>query len=127
MIGVGLIVLGMIAPPLFSASEPVRMLIAVGMVVIGATLPLSGWMWAIDGILIGAGDYRYLAVTCIITACIYLPCLAGIGVLCNGSAVPDTVRMAALWAAVTLLFIGVRAMFNGLRVRGKTASIEAGR
>jgi len=127
VIGVGLIVLGMIAPPLFSASEPVRMLIAVGMVVVGATLPLSGWMWAIDGILIGAGDYRYLAVTCIITACIYLPCLAGIGVLCNGSAVPDTVRMAALWAAVTLLFIGIRAMFNGLRVCGKTASIEAGR
>ena len=126
VIGVGLIVLGMIAPPLFSASEPVRMLITVGMVVVGATLPLSGWMWAIDGILIGAGDYRYLAVTCIITACIYLPCLAGIGVLCNGSAVPDTVRMAALWAAVTLLFIGIRAMFNGLRVRGKTASIEAG-
>jgi putative MATE family efflux protein len=118
VIGIGLIALGLIAPPLFSASVPVRHLIAVGMVVVGVTLPLSGWMWAVDGILIGAGDYRYLAATCIITACIYLPSLAGIGVLCNGSAVPDTVRMTALWAAVTLLFIGIRAIFNALRVRG---------
>ncbi len=119
VIGVGMIVFGLAAPALFSTSVPVQRLIMVGMLVVGVTLPLSGWMWAIDGILIGAGDYRYLAVTCIVTACVYLPGLVGVGMLCGRSdTMSDTVRMAVLWGSVTLVFIGIRATFNGVRVRG---------
>lgn len=42
------------------------------MVTMGIFFPLQGWMMAIDGILIGARDYRYLAVTCTLTAVVYV-------------------------------------------------------
>lgn len=118
VIGLAVIAAGLVAAPLFSPTPAVQQLIVVGMVVLGLFLPLSGWMWAIDGILIGAGDYRYLAVACAVTAVVYLPALLAVraadGVLIGS----DAVRMAVLWTAINVLFVGVRALFNGLRVRG---------
>ena len=83
VIGIGLMIAGWCASPLFSQSIEIQHLLTVGMVVVGVTLPLAGWMWAVDGILIGAGDYRYLALTCTATAAIYVPCLAAIGWICD--------------------------------------------
>ena len=68
VIGIGLMIAGWCASPLFSQSTEIQHLITIGMMVVGVTLPLAGWMWAVDGILIGAGDYRYLALTCTATA-----------------------------------------------------------
>lgn len=62
VIGIGLMIAGWCASPLFSQSTEIRHLLTVGMMVVGVTLPLAGWMWAVDGILIGAGDYRYLGI-----------------------------------------------------------------
>lgn len=70
VIGIGLMIAGWCASPLFSQSTEIQHLITIGMMVVGVTLPLAGWMWAVDGILIGAGDYRYLALTCTATAAI---------------------------------------------------------
>ncbi len=117
IVGCGLVVCGLAAPALFTTNETIRGLITVGMVVVGMTLPLAGWMWALDGILIGAGDYRYLAATCTATAAVYLACLAGLGHLCDVWDADGHMRMAALWLAVNLLFVGLRALFNGLRAR----------
>ena len=55
VIGIGLMIAGWCASPLFSQSIEIQHLLTVGMVVVGVTLPLAGWMWAVDGILIGAG------------------------------------------------------------------------
>lgn len=117
IIGVALIVVGFVAAPLFSPNPEVQQLIGIGMMILGVFLPLGGWMWALDGILIGAGDYRYLAVGCVTTAALYLPILSGIGWIDETMTIPDTLRTAVLWAVLNLLFIGVRAIFNGLRVR----------
>ena len=62
VIGIGLMIAGWCASPLFSQSIEIQHLLTVGMVVVGVTLPLAGWMWAVDGILIGAGG---LPVSCI--------------------------------------------------------------
>lgn len=118
VIGVFLIVIGFIAAPLFSPTVAVQKLFIAGMIVLSLFLPLSGWMWAIDGILIGAGDYRYLAVACTATAAIYLPTLAVLNAADGMLYSSDTVRMIVLWTAINVVFIGVRALFNGLRVRG---------
>lgn len=118
VIGIAVIVAGFVAAPLFSPTPAIQHLITVGMIVLGVFLPMSGWMWALDGILIGAGDYRYLAVGCIVTAVIYVPALLVIHALDGVLLTDDTVRMAVLWAAINLLFTGIRAIFNGIRVRG---------
>ncbi|MCI1644501.1 MATE family efflux transporter [Bifidobacterium crudilactis] len=114
LIGVGMVVLGLIASPLFSANPHVQMLITVGMIVQAVFLPLAGWMWALDGILIGAEDYRFLAYSCTLTAAVYLLTLWA------AAAVPwpdDVWRIGMLWALISVVFIGVRAICNGLRVR----------
>ena len=120
VIGIGLMIAGWCASPLFSQSTEIQHLITIGMMVVGVTLPLAGWMWAVDGILIGAGDYRYLALTCTATAAIYVPCLAAIGWICDAMQASSALRMALLWLAVNLLFVGLRAIFNGSRIGTST-------
>lgn len=120
VIGIGLMIAGWCASPLFSQSIEIQHLLTVGMVVVGVTLPLAGWMWAVDGILIEAGDYRYLALTCTATAAIYVPCLAAIGWICDAMQASSALRMALLWLAVNLLFVGLRAIFNGSRIGTST-------
>ena len=116
-IGMALIAVGFVAAPLFSPTPDVQRLITVGMMVLGIFLPLGGWMWAVDGILIGAGDYRYLAAGCAATAVVYLPALWGLHLADGVILTNDAVRMAVLWTVINLLFIGARAIFNGLRIR----------
>ncbi|MCH4209105.1 MATE family efflux transporter [Bifidobacterium sp.] len=117
VIGVGLAAAGLVATGLFSPSPDVQHLIMVGMLVQGVFLPLAGWMWALDGILIGAEDYRYLALTCTITALTYLASLVGVNALDDAAQPSASWRMAILWGVLNLVFIGLRAVFNGLRTR----------
>lgn len=116
-IGAALAAFGLLAAGLFSPDDSVRGLVVVGMLVLAVFLPLGGWMWALDGILIGAGDYRYLAVGCTATAVIYVPALLVINALDGWLIVGDTARMVVLWTIINVLFVGVRALANGLRVR----------
>ena len=116
-IGVMMAVAGSLAAPLFSPSPDVQRLIVVGMVTLAVFLPLGGWMWALDGILIGAGDYRYLAFGCAVTTAVYLPALMLIDRLDGTLIVSDAARTAVLWIAINVLFVGVRAVFDGLRAR----------
>jgi putative MATE family efflux protein len=120
LVGVCMALAGWLAAPLFSPNPEVQLLIAIGMTVQGVFLPLCGWMWAVDGILIGAGDYRYLAVTCGITAAIYLAALAGVNMLDGWLLTNAAARIAILWAVLNIVFIGLRTLFNGLRIRGNT-------
>lgn len=119
-VGVGLIMacLGIFAAPLFSPTPAIRSLITVGMIVQGVFMPIAGWMWALDGILIGAADYRYLAATCSLTAVIYVACLSGLTLLARDWA--PVWRIVMLWGAINVLYIGIRAISNGLRVRTDT-------
>ncbi|MET4782624.1 MATE family efflux transporter [Glaciihabitans sp. UYNi722] len=81
---------------------PVALLMAVG-------IPLAGFVFVLDGVLIGAGDGRYLALTGLLNIAIYLPLLRLAAV--SGS-------LLALWAAFGLGYIGARALTLGLRIRG---------
>lgn len=118
VIGVGMIAVGWLAAPAFSPNPQVQLLIALGMSVQGVVLPLSGWMWALDGILIGAGDYAYLAKACTVTAVVYLAALVGLNALDSVILTDNALRIMALWLVLNIVFIGVRAIFNGLRARG---------
>ena len=101
----------------FSPTPHIQTLIAVGMVTMGIFFPLQGWMMAIDGILIGARDYRYLAVTCTLTAVVYVTLILILANMVTPALTSDLMRTAVLWAAFNVVLMGGRGLSNGLRVR----------
>lgn len=117
-IGLALIVFGFLAAPMFSPNTAIQHLIVIGTIVVAIFLPLAGWMWALDGILIGAGDYKYLAITCSIVTVIYLPLVLVLNFIDGAYNPGATTRMVLLWAVFSVIFIGGRSIFNGLRARG---------
>ncbi len=64
------------------------------MVTMGIFFPLQGWMMAIDGILIGARDYRYLAVTCTLTAVVYVTLILILANMVTPALTSDLMRTA---------------------------------
>ena len=117
IIGVVFAIVGLFAGHLFSPTPHVQILIAIGMVAMGVFFPLQGWMMAIDGILIGARDYRYLAGTCTLTAVVYIALILVLASIVTPIMPDDLSRTAMLWAAFNVVLMGGRGLFNGLRVR----------
>lgn len=121
-VGVGLfmIFVGWSCAPLFSQHTDIQFLISVGMTILGLFLPLAGWMWALDGVLIGAGDHRYLAKACSVMAAVYLTFLALTSVFDVVVDANDVVRTITLWVVLNAVYIGGRAIGNSLRIRNDT-------
>jgi len=112
-------------------------------VVMAVGVPIAGFVFVLDGVLIGAGDARYLALTGLVNLAIYLPILWAVGVLAGGDAVGGgggadggvavgggavgggavgggasvSVAVVLLWAAFGIGYIGARALTLGLRAR----------
>lgn len=118
VIGAAFALASLPAAPLFTESTGMQQLIVVGMIVAGAGLPLEGWMWALDGILIGAGDFKYLAKTCAGVAAVYLVALVLFSVVLLPRIGDGLAAMAALWLLFDFVLMGGRAVTNGLRARG---------
>jgi Na+-driven multidrug efflux pump len=78
--------------------------IAVGILALG--LPLAGIVFVLDGVLIGAGDGRYLALTGVLNLAAYAAVL------------PLATSLELLLGGFTLVFLGARALTLGLRARG---------
>ena len=60
--GVALLALHRVLPLAFTTDPAVRAALAGALVVVAIGQPLSGWVFVLDGVLIGAGDARWLAV-----------------------------------------------------------------
>lgn len=90
--------------PVFSDSEQVRSALPLVLVLIAAGLPVAGYVFVLDGVLIGAGDARYLALAGLVNLVVYLPLLWWLG---DG--------LASLWAVFSFGYVGVRAVTLGLR------------
>lgn len=110
--------LGFVAGPLFSPNSDIQTLSCVGVIAVGIGLPLQGWMWALDGILIGAGDFRYLALTCLASSGSYLVVLGCVVGLIAPLMPNDLVRTALMWLTFDIVLMGGRALANGLRAKG---------
>lgn len=117
LIGLTLAIIGLFAGHFFSPTPHIQTLIAVGMVTMGVFFPLQGWMMAIDGILIGARDYRYLALTCTLTAAVYMALVLALAGMMTPMIPNDMLRTALLWATFNVVLMGGRGLSNGLRVR----------
>jgi putative MATE family efflux protein len=113
-VGLGAIValLAPFAGPLFSGDAEVHRMLVVTMLAMAAGVPLAGYVFVLDGVLIGAGDARYLAITGLLNLAVYVPLLVLVELLR-----PEP-GLVWLWLAFGLGYIGARALTLGLRARG---------
>src|SRR5690625_2070960 len=87
---------------------------AVALVVTGLLMPMAGWVFVLDGVLIGAGDGKFLAWAGVLTLVVYVPLVAAVWWWApSGGA-----GLAWLWAAFAGGFMAARALTTGLRARG---------
>ncbi|MDO5619191.1 MATE family efflux transporter [Kocuria sp.] len=110
-------VVGLVLPwsaPLLTPDPEVQRLFAVALLVVALGQPLASWVFVLDGVLIGAGDARYLALAGIINLVVYLPLL----VVVHLAPLDSTGGLLWLWAAYAFGYIGARAATLGLRARG---------
>ncbi|HLS15688.1 MAG TPA: MATE family efflux transporter [Beutenbergiaceae bacterium] len=114
VMGVIIAATGWLITPLFNSDPQVQRAAAVALVVTGLLLPIAGWVFVLDGVLIGAGDGRYLAWAGVITLVAYLP-LAG---LVWRFAPEGPAGLAWLWVSFAGGFMLARAITTGLRARG---------
>jgi putative MATE family efflux protein len=96
--GLGLVVAA-IAPMyarLFTSDPEVRSLLVAALLMVAVMQPLAGWVFVLDGVLIGAGDGRYLARASVLSVVAFLP--AAVAVARSG--VSGAAGLVALWAAI---------------------------
>lgn len=111
-LGVIVALLAPIAGPVFTSDQGVRDLLTVTMLVMAFGIPLAGFVFVLDGVLIGAGDARYLAITGFLNLIVYLPLLLLVDL---GRPQPELVW---LWLAFGIGYMGARALTLGFRARG---------
>ncbi len=109
VLGVVLAALSPVIGMVFTSDDAVRAALVPVTIVLAVGVPLAGYVFVLDGVLIGAGDARYLALTGLVTLAVYLPLLLLAAAADN---------MTLLFAAFALGFVGARAVVLGLRVRG---------
>lgn len=98
----------------FSTEHDVRHAVTVSLVVVAVLMPLAGWVFVLDGVLIGAGDGRFLAAAGMVTLAAYVP----VALAVRAWAPEGWAGLAWLWAAFAGVFMLARAITTGLRARG---------
>lgn len=113
-IGVLLVCLSPVLGHVFTGDAGVLGVLPPALIVLGIALPLCAYVFVLDGVLMGAGDARYLAWTSLVNLAVYLPVLWLVTVF-----VPSgTPALIALVASFMIVFMAARAATLGLRTRG---------
>jgi len=94
----------------FTSDPGVLAALPVALVLLALAQPVAGYVFVLDGVLIGAGDVRYLAWTGLINLAVYLPLLML-------ALVPGWDPLAVIWATFCFGYLGARAVTLGLRAR----------
>ena len=114
------LVLAAVAPllgPLFTGDRQVQELLVPVLLVAAVGQPLAGVVFVLDGVLIGAGDGRYLAWAGLVVLVVFAPA-AWLGIAAGGT-------LVWLWVAFVVAFMGGRAVVL-LRRAGGEAWIRLG-
>jgi putative MATE family efflux protein len=98
---------------LFTSDPEVQSVLAVALWVLAAGQPIAGYVFVLDGVLIGAGDAKYLALAGVVNLAVYVPLLIAVGL----SHAAGAAGLAWLWAAFALAYMAARAVTLGLRAR----------
>jgi putative MATE family efflux protein len=92
---------------LFTEDHRVRDLLVPVLVVVAIGQPVCGIVFVLDGVLIGAGDGRYLAYGGLVTLVVYAPVV----LLLHSS-------LVVVWIAFSAVFMGARLVVLVQRARG---------
>lgn len=98
---------------LFTSDADVQAALTLALWVLAAGQPLAGYVFVLDGVLIGAGDAKYLAIAGVVNLAAYLPLLLAVG----QSGAGGGAGLLWLWAAFSLGYMTARAVTLGLRAR----------
>ncbi|WP_375386408.1 MATE family efflux transporter [uncultured Microbacterium sp.] len=115
-VAVGLVVgaLSGVIGIVFTGDAGVAALIQPALIVLAVAQPICGIVFVLDGVLIGAGDGRYLAVAGVINLVVFAPALALVAVLS-----PDGwAGLAWLSASFFGVYMLARLATLGWRIRG---------
>jgi putative MATE family efflux protein len=96
--------------PLFSADPQVHDLLVPVLLVAAIGQPVAGVVFVLDGVLIGAGDGRYLAWAGLAVLVVYAPVALAAAHLTGG--------LVAVWVAFAAVFMGARYVVLTRRARG---------
>ncbi|MGW6819644.1 MATE family efflux transporter [Streptomyces sp. NPDC055005] len=94
--------------PLFTGDPAVESALLPALLVVALSQPVSGIVFVLDGVLMGAGDSRYLAWAMLLTLAVFAPAALLIPALGGG--------LTALWWAMVLMML-VRMVTLQLRAR----------
>jgi putative MATE family efflux protein len=94
--------------PLFTNDPAVKEVALPALIIVALSQPISGIVFVLDGVLMGAGDGPYLAWAMLITLAVFTPVALLVPVLGGG--------LTALWATMTLMMT-VRMLTLWLRTR----------
>jgi putative MATE family efflux protein len=98
---------------LFTSDADVQAALTLALWVLAAGQPIAGYVFVLDGVLIGAGDAKYLAIAGVVNLAVYLPLLLAVG----RSGAAGGAGLLGLWAAFSLGYMAARALTLGLRAR----------
>ncbi len=113
VLGGGIIALRGPLASLFSPDAEVRVGVTTTLLVIGCTLTIAAYVCLADGILIGAGDGRYLARVGVLNLVAYVPLAVAVARWAPAG-IPGLVW---LWLAFSVGFMGMRALTLAWRQR----------
>jgi putative MATE family efflux protein len=108
--GLVLLACSTVLGPLFTDDPDVRALLTPVLLVAAVAQPVAGVVFTLDGILIGAGDGRFLAWAQTAVLAVFAP-LAWL-------AVSGPASLVWLWAAFAVGFMGTRCVLLMVRARG---------
>lgn len=112
-----------VLPAVFTSSADVAALLPMTLVVLGISAPLGGVVFVVDGVLIGAGDARYLAWTGLVNLAVFVPlALWVVAIAPAGAAGP-----AWLMAAFAIGYLAARAATLSWRARGTAWMVTGAR
>ncbi|MDH2425528.1 MATE family efflux transporter [Sphaerisporangium sp. TRM90804] len=117
VLGAALLLLRPVVPGLFGADPVVGAHLTSVLLVVALLQPLAGVVFVLDGVLIGAGDRRYLAWASALTTVVYLPA-ALLAVHLGGG-------LVALWWALGV-WMAARFVTLGLRAHGRAWLVTGG-
>ncbi|PJJ65257.1 MATE family efflux transporter [Compostimonas suwonensis] len=114
VLGLVVLLLSPVLGGLFTATAAVAGILPLSLAVLAVSTPLAGYVFVLDGVLIGAGDARYLALTGVVNLAVFVPLALG------AAAVPASpaVSLALLTASFAIGYLGARAVTLGLRAHG---------
>ncbi len=119
-VGALLLAVSWVLGRVFTSDPAVLDLVWIAVVALAVAQPVAGFVFVLDGVLIGAGDVRYLAWTGLLNLAVYLPFLL-LALPFVDAALPGLAAgswsVAIIWAAFALGYLGSRAVTLGLRAR----------